>query len=69
MSESRFYNDVPETRGVPRNRGVFGAGGSGRDREDAVRLAAWQAGRGNILASHGVIVSGKSFGEEGGAGG
>jgi hypothetical protein len=43
QAESPWYNDVPETRGTPRHRGAYGPAGTGRDREDAERPAAWRA--------------------------
>ena len=42
QAESATYNDIPETRGTSRTRGTYDAG-TGRDRDDAARLAAFQA--------------------------
>lgn len=39
---SEYYNDIPETRGVPRNKGTFN-GQTARDSEDAAKLAAFLA--------------------------
>lgn len=42
MANSKHYNDVPETRGTARNKGTF-IEPTGRDLEDALRLAAFKA--------------------------
>ncbi|HEY2638975.1 MAG TPA: ParB N-terminal domain-containing protein [Streptosporangiaceae bacterium] len=38
-----FYNEVPEMHGTSRGKGSFGSAGSGRERDDAARLAAFRA--------------------------
>jgi hypothetical protein len=46
-ARSAHYNDTPESRGIARHRGTYtSGGGTGRDREDAARLAAWLAAQG-----------------------
>lgn len=42
-SSSKHYNDVPERRGISRTKSTYGEAGTGRDREDAARLAAHKA--------------------------
>lgn len=42
MAQSKFYNDVPETRGTARNKGAY-TQPTVRDLEDALRLAAFKA--------------------------
>lgn len=43
-SASPYYNDVPETRGISRTKSTYGDAGTGREREDAERLAAYGQG-------------------------
>jgi hypothetical protein len=39
-ANSPVYNDIPETQGTARNKGIVAGG---RDREDEVRLTAYRA--------------------------
>jgi hypothetical protein len=41
-ANSPYYNDVPETRGIARNKGTYD-GPTARDDSDAAKLAAFKA--------------------------
>jgi hypothetical protein len=40
LANSPYYNDIPETRGICRNKGTYN-GATAQDTEDAAKLAAF----------------------------